>query len=76
MDLKEFFDNLSEELKEKFRNCKTKEEMTALLKEENIELDDETIEGLSGGDLGVCPKVGICNNIENAIHHKCKPKYF
>ncbi|MDO4532406.1 MAG: Nif11-like leader peptide family natural product precursor [Coriobacteriia bacterium] len=42
------FDNLTAELKEKARNCKTPEEILALAKEEGYELSDKEIEEISG----------------------------
>lgn len=43
------FDKLSEELKEKLRNCKSSDELQKVLMEENIELDPDTLEAVSGG---------------------------
>ncbi len=44
------FENLSPELQEKARQCKTPEEILALAEEEGYELSDEEIEGISGGN--------------------------
>ena len=48
------FNNLSDELKAKVKNCKTEEELKTLLAQENIELDAEMMEAVSGG---ACPPV-------------------
>lgn len=42
-------DELSPELKEKVKACKTKEELVAVLKTEGVELAEEQLEALSGG---------------------------
>lgn len=41
--------DLSPELREKARACKTPEEMLALVKEEGFELSDEQLQDVSGG---------------------------
>lgn len=43
------FDDLSLELQEKAKACKTREEFEALAKEEGFELTDELLEGMAGG---------------------------
>ena len=43
------FDELTPELREKAKTCKTPEEILALAKENGYELSDEELEGLSGG---------------------------
>ena len=42
-------DDLSPELKEKARACKTTEDLLELAKSEGIELSDEQLEKVSGG---------------------------
>lgn len=49
MDLKEFYNSLSENVKEKLKACQSEEEMLKVLEEENIELDPEVLEEVSGG---------------------------
>lgn len=49
MDLKEFYNSLSENVKEKLKACASEEEMLKVLEEENIELDPEVLEEVSGG---------------------------
>ena len=49
MGIKEVFENMSEEIKEKLKNTKTKEDLEALLKEENIEVTSEQLDELAGG---------------------------
>ena len=41
--------NISDQLMEEARNCRTPEELLALAKREGIELTDEQIEGVAGG---------------------------
>ena len=41
--------NVSQELMDKARNCKTPEELLALARQEGIELSDEELEGIAGG---------------------------
>lgn len=41
--------NIPEKLIELARNCRTPEELIELAKSENIELDDEMLEGIAGG---------------------------
>lgn len=43
------FEDLSPELREKAKACKTPEEMLALAKEEGYKLSDEEMEGIAGG---------------------------
>lgn len=49
MDEKNIFENLNEELKNKLKACKSKEEAEAVLKEYGGELSDEIVEIVSGG---------------------------
>ena len=41
--------NVSQELMDKARNCKTAEELLTLAKQEGIELSDEDLEAVAGG---------------------------
>jgi len=43
------FDELSEDLKERAKACKTPEEVLALVKDEGIVLSDEDLEQVAGG---------------------------
>jgi hypothetical protein len=45
------FENVSEELREKARKCKTPEEILALANEEGYELTDEEAQGIVGGSF-------------------------
>ena len=47
--LERLFAQLSDEQKEKFRNCKNMDEVMALAREEAFELTDEQLELASGG---------------------------
>ena len=52
MGIKEAFANMSEDVKAKLKNIKTKEDLEALLKEENIEITPEELDALAGGGQG------------------------
>lgn len=58
MDINE----LSEEVKAKLRECKSAEELRALAEEEGIELTDELLEAVSGGNWPciLCPSINNC----------------
>jgi hypothetical protein len=43
------FEDLTPELQEKAKACKSPEELLALAKREGIELSDEQLEGIAGG---------------------------
>ena len=48
-NLEKYFNDLSPELQEKARQCKTKEELDAFIAENDIELPEEALELVSGG---------------------------
>ena len=53
------FDDISPEIKEKALACKSGEELSALAAEVGVELSDEELEGVSGGNWATeCPKEG------------------
>ena len=56
------FDDLTPEMQEKARACKTPEDVLALAKEGGIELTDEQLEAVSGG-WGECD-ANTCNKRE------------
>lgn len=47
--MKDFYEKLTDEQKEKWDACKTVEEFTALAGESGIELPDDFIEAVTGG---------------------------
>jgi hypothetical protein len=49
LDLKEFYQGLSDEAKEKLKACKSEEEALQVLKDEKIELDPDLLDAVSGG---------------------------
>ena len=49
--LKGIWDSLTDEQKEKAKNCKTMDELTALAAKEGIELPDEVLDAVAGGLL-------------------------
>ena len=54
------FEELSPELQEKAKACKTPEEILDLAKEEGYELSDAELDGVAGG---WCPAEGANNTI-------------
>ena len=65
------FNDLTPELKERARACKTAEELVALAHSEGIELSDEQLEALSGGIWDDCGSHGSDCNIYDACHTDC-----
>ncbi len=59
------FENISDELKQKAAKCKTTEELMALAEESGIELSDEQLDAISGGDYW-CPS-RHCNPLVDCI---------
>ena len=58
------FENLSLELEEKIKNCKTREELHLLVKEAGIELSEEELAAASGGVRGVKCEFYYCEGFE------------
>ena len=59
--------DLSPELQEKVKACKTAEELKILAQENGFELSDEELEGISGGqDCGplTCPVAYQCTDFK------------
>ncbi len=50
--LKGMWDSLTDEQKEKANACKTLDELTALAGKEGVELPDEVLDAVAGGDGG------------------------
>ena len=50
MNRKEFYNSLSDEVKEKIKACRSEEEMLAVLQEEQIGLSPDLLESVSGGN--------------------------
>ena len=59
-DYKKYFDGLSEDLKEKATACKSAEELMELAKSEGIELTDDQLDAISGGDSWFCDCNTVC----------------
>ena len=55
----EQFENLTEEQKAKLRECKTKEELVSLAQEDEVELSDDMLEAIAGGEWE-CSNVAPC----------------
>ena len=54
MNKKEFYESLSDEVKEKIKACKSEQEMLKVLEDEQIELSPDLLDGVAGGGSGVC----------------------
>ena len=60
-NIKKYIGDLSPELQEKARECKTMEELQAMLAENDVELSEDALEAVSGG----CSSSGHhCSNID------------
>lgn len=62
------FDELSPEIQEKAKACKTREEIEALSKEEGFEVSNELLESMSGGIA--CPIHG-CDAVDQICRDLC-----
>ena len=51
MKLNSFYDNLTDEQKEKVKACKTADEFKAFVEKEGIELTDEMLDEVAGGSF-------------------------
>ena len=64
MELKD----LTPELKDKVRECKTPDEIQALAKAEGYELSNEELKGIAGGndwdEIWECPVEGTCGPVK------------
>ena len=58
------FDDLTDEQKARVMECKTTEELVALAKAEGVELSDEQLNSIAGGDSFWCPTATSCPNYE------------
>lgn len=76
----ELLKGLTKEQIEKLRGCKSTQEMLELAKNEDVQLTEEQLDAISGGNCSVePPKCPICNS-EHVIvidksayeHHECK----
>ena len=65
--IKGIYDNLSDDLKEKVKACKTMEEVMELAGKEGIELPDEVVDAVAGG-VGACP-----TNCSGFLHVQAVP---
>ena len=65
--LKGIYDSLTDEQKEKAKQCKTMDELTAFAAREGVELPNEVLDAVAGGgpmlcdgDFYSCGEVGKC----------------
>ena len=63
--LKSIYDSLTDEQKEKAKNCKTMDELMALAGKEGLELPDEALDAVSGG----CDVSGCKYDCEEIYYH-------
>ena len=61
------FGNISPELQEKAKACKTPEELLSLAKKEGIELSNEQLEAISGGGWLNCDDEYDCKDDEPLV---------
>lgn len=54
MTRKEFYETLSDEVKEKIKACQSEEEMLKVLEQEQIELSPDMLEAVAGGAHAPC----------------------
>ena len=55
---------MTDEQKARVRACKTSDELVALAKAEGVELNDEQLDAIAGGDSFWCPTATSCPNYE------------
>ena len=60
--LKGVYESLTDEQKEKAKNCKTMEELTKLAAKEGIELPDEVLDAVAGGGIVDCLAASDCDS--------------
>ena len=58
------YDDLTDEQKAKVMACKTADELVELAKAEGVELSDEQLNSIAGGDSFWCPTATSCPNYE------------
>ena len=58
------FNDLTDEQKAKVMARKTTDELVALAEEEGVELSDEQLQSIAGGDSFWCPTATSCPNYE------------
>ena len=58
------FNDLTDEQKARVKACKTAEELIALAEAEGVELSDEQLNSIAGGDSFWCPTATSCPNYE------------
>ena len=58
------FNDLTDEQKARVKACKTAEELVALAEAEGVELSDEQLNSIAGGDSFWCPTATSCPNYE------------
>ncbi len=66
--LEKYISDLSPELQEKARACKTKEELLELAAENDVELSDDALEAVTGGG---CFDFLFPDNSDKPYHKKC-----
>ena len=67
-----YFENLTDEQKEKLKNCRDVNEVMALVDEESYEMDEEQMAAVSGGGWGGCEMPEYCCEEGRDIHGRVK----
>ena len=73
-------DSLTEEQKEKYKACKTTEEILELAAREGVELPDEAMDEIAGGGCGTTYECSVCGRIvgkdyKTVYHGMCEYHY-
>jgi hypothetical protein len=58
------FNDLTDEQKARAMACKSAEELVALARAEGVELSEEQLDSIAGGDSFWCPTATSCPNYE------------
>ena len=76
MSEKNLFDNLSDEIKEKLRDCKSEEELTKVLADAGIELDKEMLKAVDGGFAfdDILGTTYSCRRLVEPCRNTCRTK--
>ena len=72
-ELKKYIGKLSLELQEKARQCKTNEELNALLAENDVELSEDALQAVAGGCSSKKPYHKVCGELlPTYLCNKCQ----
>ena len=72
-ELEKYIGELSPEMQEKARKCKTMEELNALLAENDVELSEDALQAVAGGCSSKKPYHKVCGELLPAYWcNKCQ----